>query len=222
MSSADDLHHDPDYFRRMYAADADPWGFDRRWYERRKYAVTLASLPNERYRHAYEPGCANGSLTELLAPRCDRIDATELVPEVAARATERLAGFTHVSVRCAPFPTWWPDTPIDLLVLSEVAYYLRPPGRSLVADHIRRSLATGGEVLAVHYTDPTDYPMQGRDVAVWLDGINILERVVRHVDAQFELTVWRRRLNRPDGVRSPAVTPAANSAVACIIRRAAG
>jgi trans-aconitate methyltransferase len=193
VSPTADLHHDPDYFHRMYAADPDPWGFDRRWYERRKYALTLASLPSERYRHAYEPGCANGSLTELLAPRCDRIDATELVPEVAARAGERLRELAHVTVRCAAFPTWWPDDPIDLLVLSEVAYYLRPPGRAVVVDRIRGSLEAGGELVAVHYTGATDYPMQGRDVASWLDGIDVLERVVEHVDAKFDLGIWQRR-----------------------------
>lgn len=188
-----DLHHDPDYFRRMYAADIDPWGFDRRWYERRKYALTLASLPSERYRHAYEPGCANGSLTELLAPRCDRIDATELVAEVATRAAERLGELGHVSVRCAAFPAWWPDEPIDLLVLSEIAYYLREPGRAVVDERIRASLAAGGEVVAVHYTGATDYPMHGREVAPWLDGIDVLYRVVEHLDDEFELVVWRRR-----------------------------
>ena len=191
MSPSSDLHHDPGYFRRMYAVDHDPWGFDRRWYERRKYALTLASLPSERYRHAFEPGCANGALTELVAPRCDRLDATELVPEVAARAADRLAGVRHVAVRCASFPAWWPDEPIDLLILSEIAYYLRPPGRAVVVDRIRELLAPGGEVVSVHYTGATDYPMHGREVGRWLDGIDVLDRVVDHVDADFELGLWR-------------------------------
>lgn len=34
-----------DYFASMYARDPDPWGFDTTWYERRKYALTLAALP---------------------------------------------------------------------------------------------------------------------------------------------------------------------------------
>ena len=35
----------PAYFEGMYAASPDPWGFQSRWYERRKYALTLALLP---------------------------------------------------------------------------------------------------------------------------------------------------------------------------------
>jgi hypothetical protein len=189
----DDLHHDAAYFRDMYAAGPDPWGFDRLWYERRKFGLTVASLPQERYRHAYEPGCSNGALTELLATRCDHVDAIELVDDVAARARLRLAEHPHVSVRCAAFPAWWPHDPIDLLVLSEIAYYLRASGRAVVADRIRASLVVGGEVLAVHYTGVTDYPMHGSEVSAWLNGIDVLERVVGHVDDDFELAVWRRR-----------------------------
>ena len=32
------------YFDAMYAADADPWGFTERWYEHRKYALSVAAL----------------------------------------------------------------------------------------------------------------------------------------------------------------------------------
>ena len=190
--TGDELHHDTGYFRDMYGTEDDPWGFDHRWYERRKYAMSLAALTRPRYRHAFEPGCANGALTELLAPRCDRLVATELIPDVANRARRRLADRAHVTVRCATFPAWWPDDPIDLLVMSEVAYYLREPGLDMAATELRRALADGGEVLAVHYTGETDYPMHGGEVAMWLDGIDVLDRVVLNVDEEFELGVWRR------------------------------
>jgi hypothetical protein len=188
--------HDPAYFRAMYADGEDPWGFDRRWYERRKYALTMAALPRERYRRAFEPGCANGALTELLARRCDEVIAAELLDDVARRAHARHAGSPHVSVHCAPFPHWWPDGTIDLLVLSEIAYYLTAEGRRVAEAAVRRSLEPGADVVAVHYTGPTDYPMPGTAVAHWLDGVDGLNRVVTHVDASideagFELGVWR-------------------------------
>ena len=55
------------YFERMYATSADPWQLQARWYERRKYAITLALLPYPRYRHAFEPGCSISVLTEMLS-----------------------------------------------------------------------------------------------------------------------------------------------------------
>jgi hypothetical protein len=186
------LHHDPAYFRDMYDGDADPWGFDRRWYERRKYALTVAALPRERYARAFEPGCANGALTELLQPRCDRLFASELVPDVAARAAERMRAHDHVDVVTGSFPQWWPEGTIDLLVLSEVAYYLTRPGRELAGRRLLEHLAVGGDVVAVHYTGDTNYPMAGDAVAVWLDDFDALDRVTTLTDPSFELGIWTR------------------------------
>lgn len=185
-------YHDPAYFRDQYAASDDPWDFEASWYERRKYALTLALLPRARYARAFEPGCANGALTELLQDRCGRLVACELLPEVARRAAARVAEHDHVTVREGAFPDWWPDGELDLLVLSEVAYYLTPTGREQAERRIAGSLVTGGDLVAVHYTGTTDYPMTGRDVARWLDGLPWLERLVTHVDAGFEAGVWRR------------------------------
>jgi hypothetical protein len=60
----------PAYFDAMYQAAADPWGFGDRWYEQRKYAVSLAMLPAVRYRSAFEPGCSIGGRERQ--GRCDR------------------------------------------------------------------------------------------------------------------------------------------------------
>ena len=49
------------YFDAMYDAAPDPWGFQDRWYERRKYAISLAQLPERRYRSAFEPGCSRSA-----------------------------------------------------------------------------------------------------------------------------------------------------------------
>lgn len=186
------LSHHVDYFRRRYDGNADPWGFDHRWYERRKFALTVASLPRPHYERGYEPGCANGALTELLAPRCDELIADELMPEAAARATERLRSTEHVTVRCATFPSGWPTGSGDLVVLSEVAYYLTAAGRRLAERRLGDWLRVGGDVVAVHYTQRTDYPMSGGAVARWLESLPFLTRRSHHSDPNFELVVWRR------------------------------
>ena len=55
-----------DYFDELYAQAGDPWDLATRWYEQRKYAITLALLPRQHYAHAFEPGCSIGVLTALL------------------------------------------------------------------------------------------------------------------------------------------------------------
>jgi hypothetical protein len=58
-----------DYFRRLYAADPDPWAFATSSYERATYDATLAALPCPRYRAGFEIGCSIGVLTRDLAAR---------------------------------------------------------------------------------------------------------------------------------------------------------
>jgi len=184
---------DRSYFERLYGQSPDPWGFDTLWYERRKYALTVATLPLERYRRAVEPGCANGALTELLAPRCDELIAYDMIDEAVLRATERLHALSHVEVRRERFPQWWPSGTGDLVVWSEIAYYLDEQDGERALTGLDRFLEPGGHLAAVHYTGTTNYPRRGVDIAPWLDGVGFLQRLVTHRDATFELGVWERK-----------------------------
>ena len=186
------MSHDAGYFHEMYAGSDDPWGFDERWYEKRKYDLTMAALPRETFRRAVEPGCANGALTERLADRCDELIAFDLVTAAVERARSRLAGRTHVEVREAEYPTWWPAGTGDLVVWSEVGYYLTDDGFAVAVDGLRRWLEPDGVLIAVHYTGETDYPRSGQDVARRLDTLTWLRRTTTLVDEQFELGVWHR------------------------------
>ena len=50
----------PGYFDAMYAAAADPWSLRTRWYEARKYAVSTAMLPRQRYARRLRAGLLGG------------------------------------------------------------------------------------------------------------------------------------------------------------------
>jgi hypothetical protein len=78
------------YFDALYQAAADPWGFEERWYEQRKYAISLAQLPAGRYWSAFEPGCSIGVFSRMLAQRCEALlscDAAAAAVQAAARRT---------------------------------------------------------------------------------------------------------------------------------------
>lgn len=181
-----------EYFETRYRSDPDPWGFDRHWYEHRKFALTMAILARPRYRRAVEAGCANGALTERLADRCDEVIAFDFVESSVSRAAQRLRVATNVVVRCETFPQWWPPGSGDLVVWSEVAYYLTDEGLAEAERGLQRWLNPGGEVVAVHYTGTTDHPRSGRSVARWLDGLTFLRRSVSVLDERFEAGTWIR------------------------------
>jgi cyclopropane fatty-acyl-phospholipid synthase-like methyltransferase len=180
------------YFEGIYAAGPDPWGFDERWYEHRKYALTLAALPFPRARCAVEPGCANGAFTELLADRCDELIAFDFVDQVVDRAARRLRDRPNVHVRRARFPEYWPDGTGDLVVWSEIAYYLADDSADRAITGLQRWLEPGGALVAVHYTGATDYARKGGAIRPWLDAVDFLQRTSLLVDEEFELGVWTR------------------------------
>ncbi len=178
------------YFEEMYAQANDPWAFESSWYEQRKYALTLAALPRERYRRAFEPGCSNGVLSSLLAERCDELLAMDLLPSVVARARARLASHPGARVVEGAIPCDWPRGTFDLIVLSEVAYYLTGIGLRETLVRLRQSMCPGGTLVSVHYLLETNYPLKGRRVGEVLDETRWLKRTANYAEESFELLVY--------------------------------
>lgn len=184
-----------DYFERMYDAAPDPWGFTDRWYEQRKRAVTLAALPQRRYRTAYEPGCSIGVLTAELADRCDALLASDVSATALASAATRLADRPNVRLEQRALPQGWPAEQFDLVVLSELLYYLDDVDLQDVVRRAVAAVAAGGTLLAVHWLHPVqDYPQTGRQVqsALAATASAALTRTVQHTEADFDLAVYRR------------------------------
>lgn len=183
---------DGSYFDAMYSSSDDPWGFRSRWYERRKRALTTASLPRERYGRAFEPGCAIGLLTGDLATRCDEVVAWEGAAEAAARAREETAAAGHVAVRRARVPEEWPLGRFDLVVLSELLYYFDDADLAAVLGRTRDALAPGGTVLAVHWRHPVpEHARSGDDAHLAVAAVPGWARVVEHVEEDFLLEVYQ-------------------------------
>ena len=154
------------YFDELYGRDADPWRFETSAYERDKYAETVAALPRRRYGRVLEVGCSIGVLTALLAERADQLLATDVAEAALAVARKRLAAARNVSFERAAFPDEAPEGPFDLIVLSEVLYYLSAADLRRAADVAMARLAPGGEVLLVHWLGETpDYPLTGDEAA---------------------------------------------------------
>ena len=179
-----------DYFAGVYGDGDDPWGFRDRWYEKRKRALTLAALPQERYARGFEPGCAIGVLTEALAERCDELLATDVDPTALASARERLADHPHVQVQELAVPDRWPPGDRDLIVVSELGYYLGPADLAALATRCAASLAPGGTLLLCHWRHPVaDYPTSGDAVHAAFAHLPGLHRLVHHEEEDLLLQV---------------------------------
>ena len=180
-----------EYFDAMYARSPDPWGMRSRWYETRKYAISLALLPWERYGDAFEAGCSIGVFTRLLAPRCDRLLACDGAAAAAASAAARTAALPQVRVEQRLLPGEWPPGQFDLIVFSEILYYFAGDDLNLVLKRGTAALRPGGTLLAVHWRHPVDeYPRTGDSVHGALAARPELARLVRHTEPDFLAEVY--------------------------------
>lgn len=155
---------DAGYFEALYAAVPDPWEVGSSRYEAAKYAATLEGLPRARYASGLEVGCAIGVLTADLATRCDALLAIDVAEAALAQARARLASSDHVAIERRAVPAETPQGPFDLVVVSEVGYYLSPPDLARFERQLAACVQPGGHVVLVHWTGETDYPLTAAEV----------------------------------------------------------
>lgn len=152
-------------FDRLYARDPDPWRFETSPYEQGKYADTLAHLEGIRFRSALELGCSIGVLSRRLAARCERLLSLDLAEAALERARLHCAGLDHVSFRRATLPGDWPEGAFDLVLISEMLYFLAPDDIARLARHCADAALPACTILLVNWTGPTDTPTTGDQAA---------------------------------------------------------
>jgi SAM-dependent methyltransferase len=184
----------PEYFDALYTADPDPWKFAGSPYERGKYTLTLNAMPKPRYRSALEVGCSIGVLSRLLASRCNAVVAIDAAETPLLEARRRCADLPSVRFEQMFVPDEWPEGVFELILLSEVVYYLSGQDVGRLAERVARSLAKAGSVVLVHWTGETNYPLSGDEAAALfienMGSVCVVERADRY--RQFRLDVLSR------------------------------
>ncbi|CAD7813136.1 Ubiquinone biosynthesis O-methyltransferase [Chryseobacterium aquaeductus] len=156
---------DSEYFKDVYEANDDPWNFETSEYEAEKYAATILSLPRKHYENVLEIGCSIGVLTQLLAQKSTQllaIDVSEKALNLAAKRCEKLSNTTFKKMN---FPEELPDESYDLMMISEVAYYLSASDWQFAIFGLYERLLPEGNVVLVHWLPVVhDYPQTGDEV----------------------------------------------------------
>lgn len=140
----------PDFFDHFFD-DGDPFGFDRNPEEQLKFARTLEVCGEDGLGRVLELGCAVGSFTEVLAPHAHEVLALDVSQAAVERVAERMRGSAHVRAVAMAVPHEWPDGVFDLVVASDVLYYLPVADLQRCVERIEASLEVGGAFVAVHY-----------------------------------------------------------------------
>ncbi|SMO98326.1 SAM-dependent methyltransferase [Paracoccus laeviglucosivorans] len=146
------------HLNQLYAASSDPWRHRTSLYERAKYAATLEAIGPGPFQHALEIGCGNGTLLALLAPRCRALTGLDCTRKAVTLARAAVAHMPHVTVCCAAAPDDLPAIRPDLVVLSEVLYFLTPPEIVRLADWLNPLRA---RIVCVNWLGPTEEALDG-------------------------------------------------------------
>ena len=184
-----------DDFERRYQHDRDPWRFATSAYERRRFDITAACVPEGGFRRAFEPGCAGGELTVRLARLGAQLVSWDGSPTIVAHARQRLeaAGVENVELDVGAIPGRWPTGRFDLVVLSEIGYYFDHDGLADVVERVTDCLDVGGTLLATHWLGVSaDHLLSGDEVHDALGSADGLAHVGSARDPGFRIDWWRR------------------------------
>ena len=148
-------------FDQLFRENPDPWEFETSTYERDKRDATMAAIAGRRFAHVLEIGCATGVLTERLAEVCDSLLAVDVSEVALTAARQRLADRNHVKLTRAEIPAQWPAGRYDLILLSEVLYFLAEEEITETSRRFLDALEPEGWVLLVNWTGANDLPVSG-------------------------------------------------------------
>lgn len=143
------------HFNALYRANKDPWNYENSSYEARKYAATLNALSRAHYSSVLEAGCSIGILSALLAARTDHLVAIDFSALAIVEAEKKLLNFTGATVLHAALPAEWPQGHYDLIMLSELVYYLDEGDIRTLAGLVARDASADGECVLVHFLGDT-------------------------------------------------------------------
>ncbi|WP_240547310.1 trifunctional glycosyltransferase/class I SAM-dependent methyltransferase/polysaccharide deacetylase [Mesorhizobium tianshanense] len=144
--------HDKDRtsFWNGYFATEDPWNYSSP-YEQEKYQRQLEILPAGPIGRALELACAEGHFTRQLAPRVGHLTATDISAIAVERARARCGDQPNIEFGVLDFSADTLPGDMDLIVCSEVLYYLDDLAElRRIAKKFAEALAPGGSFISAH------------------------------------------------------------------------
>lgn len=143
---------DLNYFLRK-----DPWKYRTSELEQNKYRDILSLLPAAPIETALEVGCAEGVFTKMLSGRAESLTAVDSSATALGRARKALVDSPHVDFQQLDVSQENPTGSFDLIVASEVMYYLGSTEQILgVGRRMLDWLKPGGHLLLCHMRSQTD------------------------------------------------------------------
>jgi SAM-dependent methyltransferase len=137
-------------FERKFRENIDPWDYTNSQFEDFKRKVLLQACGHHKHGRVLELGCAIGETTRFLAPLALRLQAVDGSPTAISEARRRVR-CAHVRFMQATLPGQMPAGPFDLIVVSEIAYYLRASDLTILGKRLAMAAAYRGRIVLLHH-----------------------------------------------------------------------
>lgn len=143
-------------FDDQYAITRSPFSLESADYERDKLEKMISFIPEHPIDRAIDYGCGIGDATIALSERAERlisVDSSRLALRMLS-ARLRARSLHNISLRRASLSEPWPIAPserAELIVASEVLYYLEPDELSLMIESFIRCLNRNAILITCHY-----------------------------------------------------------------------
>lgn len=188
---------DIDGFEAKFQENSDPWNYATSPFEAYKRRILRLACGNRHYGRGLEIACANGETSKSLAPHCMQLLALDGSPTAVAAAKASTQHLANIEVNCAVLPDGLPQRQFDLIVASEIFYYLRPEPLDRLLERLYQSLAPGGRIVCLHhivnFDDAACRPADAQRRADLFFGA-LCTRVLSRSHGRFKVSAFERRI----------------------------
>jgi SAM-dependent methyltransferase len=138
-------------FERLYLEKSDPWEFRSSAYELQKYKRTLDRILERRKgsERVLEVGCSVGTFTRQLAENFQQVVAIDFSDEAIARAAEYCGEKRTIRFIRSNLQSLKLNDAFDVIVCSEILYYIDRRHSAAVCTQLKRLLAPNGVIVTV-------------------------------------------------------------------------
>jgi trans-aconitate methyltransferase len=181
-------------FEALYRNTPDPWGYETSTYEQSKYRATLEACGSGPFAQALELGGSIGVFTALLAPRCRQLISIDSASTAVRSARIRLEGFPQAETVLGSIPDEIPARTYDLVVASEILYYLEPNVLEATLAFLSQHMPAPARLVAVHWRPSgPERPFTAEQVHARLRELEWLAPVRSGDTSEYLLEVLERR-----------------------------
>jgi len=140
-------------FNWIYKIFSDPFDLEKSNYEAYKFDAVAKVVQETRVKNALDIGCGTGILTEKISSVCEKILGVDFSENAINSAKKRFGQKSHVAFFAVDVRHFEPADTYDLVLCSEVLYYIGESDLQKLLVQLWRTLSDNGRLIVIDAAD---------------------------------------------------------------------